>query len=104
MNGRRSAATIGGSSALRIAITSAATSAPPKLSTDASGTIVAATSNAAAETIQARRTRKGRICGRPGLQAGRSPYAGWLVCVVIGSHTLPRRGRQARASAYGATS
>jgi hypothetical protein len=36
------------------------------------------------------------MSGRPGLQAGRSPYTGWLVCVVIGSNTAEARAKGPR--------
>ena len=75
MNGSRSAATIGGRIAFRIAISSAATTAPPKPSTETPGTIAAATSSAAAlSEPRERRARTGRNLGRSGCQVICSPY------------------------------
>ena len=74
MNGMRSAAMIGGISALRIAIRSAATTAPPNPLTETPGTIHAATSSAAAETSHETRSRSGWKRGRAGSQTTRSPY------------------------------
>ena len=74
MNGKRSAATIGGRIAFSTAISSAATTAPPKPSTETPGTIVAAISSAAALSSHDRRTRRGRYFGRSGCQLTGSPY------------------------------
>ncbi len=70
INGRRSAATIGGNRALRTAITATATNALQKLFTCAPGTIQAAARSAAADRIQARINAAGRNFGRAGCQTG----------------------------------
>ncbi len=58
-NGSRIAATSGGRAAFRIAISSAATTAPRKPFTWTCGTIVAAISRAAADTIHETSRRSG---------------------------------------------
>ena len=68
MNGIRSAAAIGGSTALRIAIRSAVTSAPLKPSTEMPGSSHAAISSAAAVSTQVEQDRQ-----RPVAQPGRLP-------------------------------
>ena len=73
ISGRCRAATSGGSTALRIAITSAATSAPPKLLVEAPGTIQAAARSAAAERSHATSSRTGWMRGRAGAHATLSP-------------------------------
>ena len=66
ISGSRNAAITGGSSALRIAITAAATNAPPQLSTWAPGTIHAATSSAIVERIHETTTCRSPMRGRLG--------------------------------------
>src|SRR5262245_60094318 len=99
INGRRSAATIGGSSALSTAITATTTRALQKLFTCAPGTIQAATRSAAADRIQARITATGRNRGRAGRQAGSDGAGGWLD-VVTRPPMISRRsgGELGRAS------
>jgi hypothetical protein len=75
MNGRRSAATIGGRNALRTAITAEAMIAPATPLTWTPGTSAAAISSAPAATTQASRTWPSLILGRSGLQPARSPSA-----------------------------
>ncbi len=66
MNGSRSAATSGGRIAFRIAISAAATIAPPRCSIAMPGTTQAANMRAAAATSQASSSRKGRMRRRSG--------------------------------------
>ena len=61
--------------ALRIAIRSAATSAPPKPSIETPGTIAAATNSAAALTSHETTSRTGWNFGRSGCHVICSPYA-----------------------------
>ena len=75
MNGKRTAATIGGRTALSAASTNAAARASSKFPTDAPGTIFAASNNAAAETSQASSSRNTRNRGRPTPQVGARAYS-----------------------------
>ena len=74
VNGRRSAATIGGSTAFRIAISAAAMNASPTPWTVTCGTIAAATPTAAADTIQLIASLNGLKRGVSGFQTTSSPY------------------------------
>src|ERR1700759_918059 len=73
VNGRRSAAMTGESTALRIAITAAAMNASPTPLTATCGTIAAATPPAAADTIQLIASLNGLKRGTSGLQTSSSP-------------------------------
>ncbi len=88
VSGSRSAATIGGSSALSTPITAAAPSAPPKLFTVAPGRSSAATISARVWISHAPARRIVRMRGRFGVHVGCSPYA--CVAVVISGQTLQR--------------
>ncbi len=68
MNGRRSAATTGGSTALSTAISTAATTASTKLCTLTPGTMAPAISRAAAVTSSDSNTCSSRKCGACGAQ------------------------------------
>src|SRR4051812_32130557 len=83
ISGKWSAATSGGSSAFRIAITRAATSAPLKLDVEAPGTIQAASSSAAAERTHVIRKASGWKRGRAGVHAGCCPYESVLLSVAV---------------------
>ena len=83
ISGSRSAAISGGMTAFRIAIRSAATTAPRNPSTDTPGTISAATKSAAAERSHESSTRAGLYVGFAGFQATLSPNGG-LPAVTAG--------------------
>ena len=105
ISGSRNAAITGGSNALRIAITAAATNAPPQLSTWAPGTIHAATSRAIVERTHETTTRS-----EPDVWALGRPHR--LLAVVRRRHRdmlshapasrRRRRGRWAAGAASGA--
>jgi hypothetical protein len=73
MNGRRSAARIGGSTALSTASSAATTNAAPVCSSATPGTIAAAAQTDAAATTQPSRTRGRRSRGVAGCQRTGSP-------------------------------
>ena len=73
MNGRRSAASTGGSTALRTAISAATTNAAPVCSSPTPGTTAAATQIEAAATIHEISRRSGRSRGVAGCQPTCSP-------------------------------
>jgi hypothetical protein len=73
VNGRRSAATIGGSTALKAAISAATTNAPPASMRRTPGTRAPAAKTAPAATSQAKRSRQGRTGGFEGRQTTSSP-------------------------------
>jgi hypothetical protein len=74
MNGRRSAASTGGTSALRTAMSAATTNAAPVCSSPTPGTTAAATQIDAAATIHEISSRSGRSRGVAGCQLTCSPY------------------------------
>src|SRR4051794_29372382 len=77
MNGSRSAARIGGSTAFRTAMTAATRKAEPGSWSATPGTIHAATATDAAATTQATKVRTKRRRGVAGSQLATAPYAGW---------------------------
>ena len=73
VSGSRSAARIGGSTALTIATIAATTTAPQNVGMSTCGTSAAATSRATADTSHESTSRVGRSFGASGVQVGRSP-------------------------------
>ena len=76
MNGRRSAARIGGSTALRTPMSAATRKAAPVVTSSVPGTSHTETATATAATTQASRKRTTPIRGVSGCQPTRSPYPG----------------------------
>ena len=74
MQGRRSAASKGGSTAFSAATTAATASAPPYPATSTPGRIIAAAPSDAAVSAHESRTRSGLNFGRSGFQETPSPY------------------------------
>src|SRR5207302_4519132 len=94
VNGSRSAATIGGSTALSAAIRAAAISAWPNVPTVTPGTTVAANSTAAAVTSQVTIRGNRLNLGASGVQLTASPYAVGPLACISRDHSGPgRRGR-----------
>ena len=97
MNGRRSAASSGGSTAFSTATTAATASAPPYPTMSTPGRIIAATVSDAAVSAQDSSTRSGLNRGRSGFQETPSPYRAAGVLTVN-----PRPSRRASLAFFSA--
>ena len=87
MNGRRSAAMIGGRMAFMIATRAATSSAPQNPGTETPGSTAAAASTPAPETSHATASLTGSSRGRSGFHSGRAPYRG---SAIIRARAAPR--------------
>ena len=99
MNGSRSAARIGGSTALSTAIAAAPANAAPVVSSPKPGSTHAATVSEAAATSQPTSTRSGRRRRWSGSQFAASPYDRGSIAIAQSWYSSRRSARMIRAAA-----